>query len=711
VYEASLSVSKPDTPAERARRLLLGQPISLRLAARERLNKVRALATLSSDALSSVAYGTEAALAVLVAAGAAALTANLGIGLVTAAVMLIVGYSYHQTIPAYPSGGGSYLVARDNLGIVAGLIAAAALLVDYVLTVSVSVSSGIDAIASAFPALTPGKLGIELGAIALITLINLRGLRSSGTVFAFPTYFFLISFGLTLVVGVAHAITAGGLTAAVPPPSPPVPLTPTVALTPLLILTAFASGCSAMTGVEAISNGVPAFAGNTPALQARNAARTLVIMIALLVTFFVGTTYLAWRVGAVAYSSGDPTVTSQIARFAFASGTTSGATGTLSGVGGWLFYAVQTATLLILVFAANTSFADFPRLSAILARDNFLPVLFAYRGERLAFSVGIGVLGIVSAVVLAIFHGNVVALINLYALGVFTAFTLSQSGMVVHWLRRRTTPGWQRRLFANGLGAVATAIVTLVIAFTKFDRGAWVVVILIPLMVVGFLGIRAYYRRPRILQVGAQGRVGEMVHGLSTADVVFVPVLSHQRIVHPHAQPNATPSGQGGLQGAGRAAARPASAASAASPPEPSNDWQATWPAVLTQELAVAARIAPERCVVRIVEDRSEADDFRVAWDAYARSQGPTLPPHLRAEVLVTPYRTVVLPLAHFLDWQATHEYAGKRVAVLLPREEHPAWWEWPLQRGVAARLRRHLQHSHSAVQVIDLPYTLRAHE
>jgi amino acid transporter len=678
------------------------------LAARERLNKVRALATLSSDALSSVAYGTEAALAVLVAAGAAALTANLGIGLVTAAVMLIVGYSYHQTIPAYPSGGGSYLVARDNLGVVPGLVAAAALLVDYVLTVSVSVSSGIDAIASAFPVLTPGKLGIELGAIALITLINLRGLRASGTVFAFPTYFFLITFGLTLVVGVAHAVTAGGLTAAVHPPTPPVPLTPTVVLTPLLILTAFASGCSAMTGVEAISNGVPAFAGDTPAHQARNAARTLVIMIALLVTFFLGTTYLAWRVGAVSYPSGDPTVTSQIARFAFSSGVTSGATGTLSGVGGWLFYAVQTATLLILVFAANTSFADFPRLSALLARDSFLPVLFAYRGERLAFSVGIGVLGIVSAVVLAIFHGNVVALINLYALGVFTAFTLSQSGMVVHWLRRRTTPGWQRRLFANGLGAVATAIVTLVIAFTKFDRGAWVVVILVPIMVVGFLGIRAYYRRPRQLQVGAQARAREMAPGLPAADVVFMPILSHERIVPPQPQPQATPSQQGSEQSSVRPATVPASATS---PSEPSNEWQAAWPVVLKQELAAAARIAPEVCIVRIVEDRPEADDFRAAWDAYARSQGPTLPRHLRAEVLVSPYRTVVLPLAHFLEWQAAHDYAGKRVAVLLPREEHPAWWEWPLQRGVAARLRHHLQHDRSAVQVIDLPYTLREHE
>ena len=479
IYEASLGVSEPDTLAEHAQRLLLGDPIPERLAARESLNKVRALALLSSDALSSVAYGTEASLAVLIVAGAAALSANLGIGLVTAALMLIVGYSYRQTIYAYPSGGGSYIVARDNLGVVPGLIAASALLIDYVLTVSVSVASGIDAIASAIPALVPIKLFIDLGAIVLIMLINLRGLRAAGTIFAFPTYFFLTSFGLTLVVGIVQAIVHGGLTAAA---SPTVPISATATLTPLLVLTAFSAGCSAMTGVEAISNGVPAFAGDTPARRSHSAATTLTIMIALLATFFLGTTYLAWRVGAVPYPSGDPTVTAQIARFAY------------SGAFGWLFYVVQTATLLILVFAANTSFADFPRLSAILARDSFAPVLFAHRGERVAFSIGILVLGVVSIVVLLIFRGNVVALINLYALGVFTAFTLSQSGMVVHWLRRRQQAGWQRRLVANGVGAVATGIVSLVIAVTKFDRGAWVVVVLIPLMVLGFLGIHAYYQ-------------------------------------------------------------------------------------------------------------------------------------------------------------------------------------------------------------------------
>jgi hypothetical protein len=428
-----------------------------------------------------------------------------------------------------------------------------------------------------------------------------------------------------------------------------------------------------MTGVEAISNGVPAFAGDTPARQAHNAARTLTIMIALLVTFFLGTTYLAWRVGAVAYPSGDPTVTSQIARFAYG--------GSSSPAFGWLFYVVQTATLLILVFAANTSFADFPRLSAILARDSFLPVFFAYRGERLAFSMGIGALGIVSTVVLLIFRGNVVALINLYALGVFTAFTLSQSGMVIHWLRRRQEAGWQGRLVANGAGAMATGVVTLVIAFAKFDRGAWVVVILIPIMVLGFRSIRAYYRRPRYLQLTD--------HPLPKADVVFVPILSHQPI--PPFDPR-----------------QPVPATAQSSVRELPNAWNWEWPLVLSRELAYAARIATEFRIVRVVEDRQEADDFCTAWNAYTQaSQGQTPAQRMQVEVLLSPYRTIVLPLANFLIWRQQQEFSGKRVAVMLPREEHQAWWEWPLQRGATARLRSYLQRQHSTLLLIDLPYTL----
>jgi amino acid transporter len=649
VYEASLDVSLPSTPVDQVKRVILGQPIPEILASRERLNRTRALATLSSDALSSVAYGTEAALAVLVVAGASALSANLGIGLVTAALMLIVGYSYRQTIYAYPGGGGSYIVARENLGVTPGLIAAAALLIDYVLTVSVSVASGIDAIASAFPALEPGKLVIELGAIALITLLNLRGLRESGTIFAFPTYFFLGSFGLMILAGIVQALTHGGLAHAAAPQAPE-------PLSLALILTAFAAGCSAMTGVEAISNGVPAFAGSTPAIQARHAAQTLVVMVGLLVTFFLGTTYLAWRVGAVPYPAGNPTVTSQIAHFAF------------PGVLSWLFYVVQAATLLILVFAANTSFADFPRLASILARDTYLPAFFAYRGERIAFNVGIGTLGVLSAVILAIFRGNVVALINLYALGVFAAFTLSQSGMVVHWLRRQHEAGWRGKLIANGVGALATGVVTGIIAVTKFDRGAWVVVLLIPVLVLGFLSISAYYQQPRLLHIPAAPPV--------SADVVFVPIFSHQE-----------------TRALDRAARRtlPGSAR--------------TWPRVLQQELGYAARIAPDIRIVRVVKDHAEA--FCTLWDAYLQSTVPALRAHVQTEALISPYRTTVLPLANFLTWQQREMFPGKRVAVLLPRELKPAWWEWPLQRRIADEVRMALVYQGSPLQVIDLPYTL----
>jgi amino acid transporter len=663
IYTASLEASEPETPLEHVQRFLFGQPIPERLASREGLNRTRALATLSSDGLSSVAYGTEASLAVLISAGFFALSRNLVIGLVTAVLMIIVGSSYRQTIHAYPRGGGSYTVARDNLGVVAGLVAAAALLIDYLLTVSVSVASGIDAIASAFTVIAPFKLPIELAAIALMMLLNLRGLRSSGTVFAFPTYFFLGSFGLMLVAGVVQAILHGGLAHAAPMPVNAVTsASPLASLSVLLILTAFASGCSAMTGVEAISNGVPAFAGNTPAVQSKHAAQTLTIMIFLLVTFFLGTTYLAWRVSAVPNPNGDPTVTSQIARFAFPPG---------SAALGWLFYVVQTATLLILVFAANTSFAGFPRLSAILAHDSFAPALFAYRGERIAFNVGIVALGVLSALVLAALRGNVVALINLYALGVFTAFTLSQSGMVVHWLRRRNQRGWQGRLATNAVGAAATAVVALVIGVTKFDRGAWVVVVLIPLLVLSFLGIHRYYCRPKIIQTGDINPASR-----PRADVVFMPIFSHQSLQAPQAR-------------------------------QRGEEVQPTWQQVFQQELAYAATIAPQIRLVRVVGSQEEADTYCSEWMHYVETHDPGLAGRVHTEALVSPFRTAVLPIANFLRWRRQTDLADKRVAVLLPRELHPSLWEWPLQRWIARRVHQELQQEGSGLQLVDLPYTL----
>ncbi|HKD76051.1 MAG TPA: APC family permease, partial [Ktedonobacterales bacterium] len=344
-----------------------------------------------------------------------------------------------------------------------GLVAAGSLLIDYVLTVSVSIAAGVDALTSAFPALVPYNVIFGLAMILIIVVVNLRGVRESGSIFAAPTYLFVGSFLLMIVVGIIHAAMNGGLLHNLPPQPSNFPATEHLSL--FLILTAFASGCAAMTGTEAISNGVPIFKPR----QEKNAAATLVMMATLLGIMYAGTTFLTWRYGISPQQNSNPTVDSQLASLFF------------TGWFGWFFYVIQFATALILVLAANTSFADFPRLSSILARDEYLPHIFSRQGDRLVFNTGIIVLGILSAVLLVIFSGNTEALINLYALGVFTAFTLSQSGMVRRWLRTRE-PHWRRGLAINAFGALATGIVTLIIAVSKFDRGAWIVVILIPLL-------------------------------------------------------------------------------------------------------------------------------------------------------------------------------------------------------------------------------------
>ncbi len=684
-YEADLSVSEPATIFEGLRRAIFGLPIPERLARQERLSRGRALAILSSDALSSVAYATEASLTILVAAGATALSRNLIIGLVTAALMLVVGASYRQTIHAYPSGGGSYTVARGNLGLIAGLVAAAALILDYLLTVSVSISSGIDAIASAFPALLPIRLELDLGAILLITLVNLRGLRAAGSIFALPTYFFLASFGLMVIFGIIHAATSGGFTTPVPPAAGAFPAS-TQSLTALLVLTAFASGASAMTGVEAISNGVPIFAGETPRLRARRAGQTLTVMIALLATLFLATTYLAWRSGAAPAPGGAPTITSQIAQFAF------------SGAFGWLFYVVQAATLLILVFAANTSFNGFPRLAAILSRDGFLPAFFAYRGERLAFSTGILTLGALGALLVWVFHGNVVALINLYAVGVFTAFTLSQSGMVVHWLRlRHGERGWLPRLLANALGAIATAAVTAVLAFTKFERGAWVIVLLIPLLVLAFLGVHRYYARPKVLRVPVAPPL--------TADVAFLPLLSHEDL------PNQEQLRD--LARRRRGEDSDTAQESTDMPPPATNQREAAreaarhraWLEVIEREIAFAATVAPVVELIRVVHDAAEAEAFRAALESVLAVQPAPWGRGVTVEALISPYRTTARPLANFILWRAQTDFAGRSLVTLLPREQRAAWWEWPLRLRTSNRLKKRLRHG--GVDVIDVPYIL----
>ncbi|MGC8838138.1 MAG: APC family permease [Anaerolineae bacterium] len=452
------------------RRVLIGPPLPTQRLAHERLGKVQALAVLSSDALSSVAYATEEILLVLTLGGSAALALTWPVALAIAGLILIVVASYYQTVHAYPSGAGTYIVSKDNLGTMPGLVAAAALLTDYVLTVAVSISSGVAAITSAFPALYPFRVELAVGLIAFITLVNLRGVRETGRVFAVPTYFFIFTLFTLLGTGLVRALLFGEPRGASPawaalPPT-------TQAFSVFLVLRAFASGCTALTGIEAIANGVPIF--KKP--EGENAGKTLLWMGGILVTMFLGITYLV-RHYAILPHEGE-TVVSQLGRQIF---------GTSPA-----YYLLQAATALILILAANTSFADFPRLSMWVARDRFLPHQLANLGDRLVYANGIVGLGVLASVLVVAFGASTHHLIPLYAEGVFTAFTLSQLGMVRRWSRLRT-PGWQRSAAFNAVGAMATAVVLVVVAATKFVHGAWIVLLLIPTLVYGFLTIHRHY--------------------------------------------------------------------------------------------------------------------------------------------------------------------------------------------------------------------------
>jgi amino acid transporter len=470
--------------AAELKRFIIGRALRTEQAAHERLTKKTALAVFSSDALSSTAYATEEILLVLAVAAAAThgqsfyyvLPVSAGIAMLLA----IVAISYRQTIHAYPSGGGAYIVAKENLGTTPGLVAAASLLVDYVLTVSVSIAAGVAAITSAaqgtrFAWLNDHKVILCLGFILFIALANLRGVRESGALFAAPTYVFVVSFLLMIGYGLFHYWAYGG---AAPLPSAEdlktaegYRLQP---LTTLLLLGAFSNGCAALTGIEAISNGVPAF--KKP--EAQNAATTLVWMAVLLTTMFLGTSVMAYLYGVHPHEN--ETVISQFARIMF--------TGRL----GWFYYVVQAATAAILVLAANTSFADFPRLSSLLARDRFLPRQFANRGDKLVFSNGIILLAVFSSILVVAFGGDTSRLIPLYAVGVFLSFTLSQLGMVRRWYSTRS-PRWKKSIVVNAVGAVATFIVLCVFIVTKFIHGAWIVVVVIPLLVLFFREIHGHY--------------------------------------------------------------------------------------------------------------------------------------------------------------------------------------------------------------------------
>src|SRR5215471_10214257 len=457
-----------ETAAFSLKRLLVGKPIPSSMAHHERLSRVTGLAVLSSDALSSVAYATDFILTTLVVAGVGAFSHAIPISLVIAALLAIVAFSYRQTIHAYPTGGGAYIVAKENLGDNAGLTAAASLLVDYTLTVSVSISAGILAVTSAFPWLDAFRVEMCLGCLAILMLGNLRGIRESGRIFAVPTYFFVFSIGVLILAGLYKYATGH----VVPVQAPLPPETGTARLTTFLLLTAFANGCTAMTGVEAVSNGVPAF--RPP--ESKNASATLVAMAVLAITMFIGITVLAHGYGVI--PSASESGVSQLGRAIFGNGT--------------IYYLIQAATMLILVLAANTAYADFPRLASIVARDRYLPRQFMNQGDRLAFSNGILVLSVFAAILIIAFRGDTQSLLPLYMIGVFVSFTLSQAGMVIHWRKTRET-GWKTSALINGFGAVVTGIVLVIVAVTKTLEGAWIVLLLIPIIVWIFKITRRHY--------------------------------------------------------------------------------------------------------------------------------------------------------------------------------------------------------------------------
>src|SRR5262245_10100172 len=472
-------------PERSWRSWLIGRPLPTADAPHQTIGKAVGLAVFGADALSSIAYAPQETLVILAAAGAQAFGYAFPISIIITVLLAIVTISYQQTIHAYPNGGGAYTVARENLGALAGLVAGAALLTDYALLAAVAISSGVAQIVSAFPGLFPYRVGLSVGLLILIAIANLRGVKESGNTFAVPTYFFLAMTVLTVGVGFFRYLT--GTLGVVSHPPPLEMLHAAEPLSLFLLLRAFSNGTTALTGVECISNGVTAF--KEP--RTHNAALTMVWMSAILGGLFVGITYLLGVVGAV--PSEAETVISQLARTVF-------------GDRGLPYLGMMVATTIILILATNTAFADFPRLSAIIAADGYMPRQLTYRGSRLVFSRGIVTLTAIAALLIIAFNASVTALIPLWAVGVFLSFTLSQAGMARRWWMARRGPpdssgrfptdsGWWWKLIINGLGALCTAVVTVIFALTKFVDGAWIIVLLLPLLVFSFLGAYRHYRR------------------------------------------------------------------------------------------------------------------------------------------------------------------------------------------------------------------------
>jgi amino acid transporter len=629
---AGVGASRSGRAASTWRRVLLGAPLSGSAIAHERMRKSVALPILSSDALSSVAYGPEAMLAVLALAGSSALGLSLDLAVAIIVLMVAVGLSYRQLIKAYPHGGGSYVVAGKNLGEVPALIAAAGLMTDYVLTVAVSASSGVAAITSAIPGLAHVTVPLGLAAIAILLGGNLRGVRQAGTIFSAPTYAFLLAMFALIAVGLVDASTRGFA------PTPVVGLEPIEGIGVLLVLRAFASGATAMTGIEAISNAVPAF--QPPA--ARNARTVLTLMVVLLVAMFAGLVVLMHLDGIVPHF--DETALSQLAHRSFGSGP--------------LYAYVQVATALVLLLAANTAFNGFPRLLSFMARNGHAPRLFLRLGDRLAFSNGIIALVVAAAVLFVAFHGRTGALIPVYAVGVFIAFTFSQAGMVVHWWRLRKGH-WRKSMLLNAVGAALSAIVFAIAAVTKFSQGAWVALLSIALLVVVTWHIRRHYDSVHLALALKPIDVATPRHPIMPGPLRFQGSDSLHAIHR--AEDDESPDQLQHL------AVVPIARLDLSS----------------LRALAYAASLGQPVLAVHISPGDDEAARFKRYWAAWGE--------HLPLEIVDSPYRALVAPLVCYIN-ALRSQRSELTLTVVLPELIVKHRWHQPLHNGTARRLRRALR-------------------
>ena len=592
--------------------LVVGKPLKTSEERAEQVGVSSGIPIFGLDALSSAAYGPEAALSLLIPLGLLGINYIIPVSLAIITLLVIVYFSYLQTIAAYPMGGGSYTVARSNLGAFPGLLAAAALLTDYILTAAVGISAGVGALVSAVPSLEPHMVSLCVGILLVITILNLRGVRDAGIAFMIPTYMFVATLLIMIVGGVIRLLLSGGHptpAAALPSPGPV-----TTAVTYWLLLKVFASGCTALTGVEAVSNGVRAF--REPGVK--TAQRTLSIIILLLAILLAGISFLVKAYGITATDPGQPGYQSILSMLL------------LAVFGKGVFYYVTIASiLLVLSLSANTAFADFPRLCRAIALNNYLPHVFAYRGRRLVYTYGIVILAIATAFLLILFGGVTDRLIPLYAVGAFMAFTLSQLGMVVHWIKKRG-PHWLRSMLINSLGALVTGMTVLVVLLAKFTQGAWITVIFIPLLIIFFRKVRQHYH-----DVVVATTCTDMVEPANhiTPPIAVVPIER--------------------------------------------------WSRVSKQALDFASRISTEIIAIH-VEPENHSELLRDDWERYVEKpfrEAGSDPPQL--VVMPSPYRWVIVPVVQYV-LRLSQKHPHRRIVVIIPQLVENHWYEYFLhnQRG-----------------------------